>query len=72
MGSGGDKGFLGDYDMVANANFVLVVDPDALTEPTEIADLQIPRKLHAHSWAEQTSVTDSFAEQSEHRSSQMG
>src|SRR5215217_9260752 len=59
----GDEGFLGYYCVVFNRHETLVMDPYALAYPAVIPNLQVPGKLHAHTWSHNNVGADACSEQ---------
>ena len=54
---------LGDANMVPDADFSRIVDPDVFTEPAVIADAEPPRELHTEPWLDSAADTDMGPEQ---------
>ncbi|WP_236900805.1 hypothetical protein [Cryobacterium arcticum] len=65
MAASSEEGVLRKYDIAANKHLVLVVKPDALSDPGAITDVQLPRKLDSGPRAEDDAITDLSAEQSQ-------
>lgn len=72
MTSSGYKGFLRDDNIAPNSDLVLIVDPDALANPTSITDTEFPRKLHARSGAKDYVSADVGTKQPQYLDPQSG
>ena len=62
VASCGDEAFLRNHDVGTDVDIVLVVEPDALTNPAAGPDVQLPRKLDAGAGPECDARTDLGAE----------
>ena len=63
---------LGQADMLADADFGRVVDPDVFTEPAVIADEEPPRELHTEPWLDSAADTDMGPEQAKELDTPVG
>lgn len=72
MASSRQECFLRNYNVVADRNVILIVEPHAFPDPRSRTDMEVPRKFHSCSGAKNDTFADVGAKTFENRNSQSG